>query len=157
MPARLPGCVRQRSTDHRDGLWHWEDPSDTGVGVECIRKGALGRWFNSVWLIPIPCHCCLFGIYLFCFVDMVVLCHSWSCLVIASRSHGWSFSLLTNRPQTSERVSGGTLSVPFRAILRFWSRCLYEPCWTSLLRTSAASAKWAQATTRGSTSMPRGS
>ena len=30
--------MRQGCSSHRDGLWHWEDPGDPGVGVECVRK-----------------------------------------------------------------------------------------------------------------------
>ena len=52
MSTRLPGRMRQGRSSHRDGLWHWEDPSDPGVGVECVRKGACGRRFNSVQLDP---------------------------------------------------------------------------------------------------------
>ena len=43
MPARLLGRMRQGCSNRRDGLWHWEDEGDPGVGVECIRKGARGR------------------------------------------------------------------------------------------------------------------
>ena len=70
-------------------------------------------------LIPMLCHCCLVGIYFICLVDMVVLCHSCLCFVIASRGRGRSSSLLTKRPETSERVSRGTLIVPCYAIFRF--------------------------------------